>query len=223
MTAEAILVTGGTGFIGAEIVRELLARGRRGIHVVHRSGNFQRLQDLMERVHPIQAELADGARLEEIVADVRPQVIYHLGAILTGPGEADPQAATMANAFGTYALLEAARRHQVRQLLFASSIGVYGADIAGDMITDLTLQRPYTIYGITKVFGEQLGAYYRRKYGLDFRGLRYPSLVGPGVKTPSVVQFTSWVIEECAKEPVHHISPAETAVPVMYYKDAARA
>jgi nucleoside-diphosphate-sugar epimerase len=202
----SILITGGTGFIGAEIVRQLLARGEEEIHVLHRSGNFQRLQDLSERLDFIRVDLADAARMGEVVAATRPQVILHLGAVLTGPGEADPQAATAANVFGTYALLEAARLHGVNQFLFASSIGVYGADIEADVITDNTLQRPFTIYGITKVFGEQMGAFYKRKYGLDFRGLRYPSIVGPGVTTPSVVQFTSWV-----------------AVPVMYYKDAARA
>jgi threonine 3-dehydrogenase len=220
----SILITGGTGFIGAEIVRDLLARGEQEIHVLHRSGNFQRLQDLVPRLHLVQIDLADTARLEEVVAETRPRVIYHLGAVLTGPGEIDPQAATETNAFGTYALLEAARRHGVEQLLFASSIGVYGAGITEDVITDLTLQRPFTIYGITKVFGEQMGAFYKRKYGLDFRGLRYPSIVGPGVKTPSVVQFTSWVIEECAKGNSFTITVTpETAVPVMYYKDAARA
>jgi len=224
MKAGPILITGGTGFIGAEIVRQLLARGEEEIHVLHRSGNFQRLQDVLQRVDPIQVDLADGARLDDVVAATRPQAIYHLGAILTGPGEQDPQAATMANAFGTYALLEAARRHGVKQFLFASSIGVYGADIQEDVITDLTLQRPFTIYGITKVFGEQLGSYYKRKYGLDFRGLRYPSIVGPGVSTPSIVQFTSWVIEESAKgNPFTITVTPETAVPVMYYKDAARA
>lgn len=224
MKAGPILITGGTGFIGAEIVRQLLARGEEEIHVLHRSGNFQRLQDVLERVNPIQVELADGARLDDVVAATRPQVIFHLGAVLTGPGEADPQAATMANAFGTYALLEAARRHGVKQFLFASSIGVYGADIHEDVITDLTLQRPFTIYGITKVFGEQLGSFYKRKYGLDFRGLRYPSIVGPGVSTPSIVQFTSWVIEESARgNPFTITVTPETAVPVMYYKDAARA
>ena len=224
MKAGAILITGGTGFIGAEIVRQLLARGEEKIHVLHRSGNFQRLKDVLDRVNPIQVDLADGARLGDIVATTRPQAIYHLGAILTGPGEEDPQSATMANAFGTYALLEAARQHGVSQFLFASSIGVYGADINEEVITDLTLQRPFTIYGITKIFGEQLGSFYKRKYGLDFRGLRYPSIVGPGVKTPSVVQFTSWVIEECARgNPFTITVTPETAVPVMYYKDAARA
>jgi threonine 3-dehydrogenase len=220
----SILITGGTGFIGAEIVRQLLARDEGEIHVLHRSGNFQRLQDLADRVNFIQVDLGDGNRLGDVVAETRPQTIYHLGAVLTGPGEADPQAATEANAFGTYALLEASRRHGVKQFLFASSIGVYGADIVEDVIGDLTLQRPFTIYGITKVFGEQLGSFYKRKYGLDFRGLRYPSIVGPGVKTPSVVQFTSWVIEECAKGNPFTINVTpETAVPIMYYKDAARA
>jgi nucleoside-diphosphate-sugar epimerase len=220
----SILITGGTGFIGAEIVRDLLAKGDEEIHVLHRSGNFQRLHDLVPRLHLVQIDLADTARLDEIVAETRPRVIYHLGAVLTGPGEIDPQAATETNAFGTYALLEAARRHGVDQLLFASSIGVYGAGITENVITDLTLQRPFTIYGITKVFGEQMGAFYKRKYGLDFRGLRYPSIVGPGVKTPSVVQFTSWVIEESAKgNPFTVTVTPETAVPVMYYKDAARA
>jgi threonine 3-dehydrogenase len=220
----SILITGGTGFIGAEIVRQLLALDQEEIHVLHRSGNFQRLQDLADRLDFIQVDLADADRLGDVVAATRPHAIYHLGAILTGPGEANPQAATEANAFGTYALLEASRRYGVSQFLFASSIGVYGADIVEDVITDLTLQRPFTIYGITKVFGEQLGSFYKRKYGLDFRGLRYPSIVGPGVKTPSVVQFTSWVIEECAKgNPFAITVTPETAVPVMYYKDAARA
>jgi threonine 3-dehydrogenase len=159
-----------------------------------------------------------------VVQQVRPEVIYHLGAVLTGPGEANPQAAIQTNGYGMVALLEAARLYDVRQLLFASSIGAYGADIQEKMLTDVTLQRPFTIYGITKLFGEQLGAYYKRKYGLDFRGLRYPSIVGPGVKTPSVVQFTSWVIEECARGHAFTIPVRpETAVPLMYYKDAAQA
>jgi nucleoside-diphosphate-sugar epimerase len=53
VSAEAILITGGTGFIGAEIVRQLLERGEEKIHVLHRSGNFQRLQDVLDRVNPI--------------------------------------------------------------------------------------------------------------------------------------------------------------------------
>ena len=219
-----VLITGGTGFIGAEIARQLVVQGAQNIFILHRRSNFQRLQDIAGQLHFVQADLGDVARITEVVQQIQPEVIYHLGAVLTGPGEANPQAAIQTNVQGMVALLEAARLNEVRQLLFASSIGAYGADIQEKMLTDVTLQRPFTIYGITKVFGEQLGAYYKRKYGLDFRGLRYPSIVGPGVKTPSVVQFTSWVIEECARgNPFTMTVTPETAVPLMYYKDAARA
>jgi len=219
-----ILITGGTGFIGAEIAQQLVAQGAADIHIMHRSGNFQRLQDVTEQLHFVQADLADHERLAALVAEIQPQVIYHLGAMLTGPGEEKPQAAIQTNAFGTYALVEAARRNDVRQFLFASSIGSHGADIEEPVITDKTVQRPFTIYGVTKVFGELLGAYYRRKYGFDFRGLRYPSIVGPGVKTPSVVQFTSWVIEESSKgNPFTIVATPETAVPILYFKEAAQA
>jgi threonine 3-dehydrogenase len=220
----SILITGGTGFIGAEIARRLLSQGETEIHIMHRSGDFQRLQDVAEQLHFIQADLADVKRIAAVVADISPRVIYHLGAMLTGPGEANPQSAIQTNAFGTYALLEAARINNVEQFLFVSSIGTYGADIEGPVITDVTVQRPLTIYGITKVFGEQLGAFYKRKYGLDFRGIRYASIVGPGVKTPSIVQFTSWVIEVCSKgKPFTITATPQTLVPIMYYKEAAQA
>jgi threonine 3-dehydrogenase len=220
----SILISGGTGFIGAEIVRQLLAQGKADLHVLHRSGNFQRLQDIANRLTFIQLDLADAAAIQDVVASVRPRVIYHLGAMLTGPGEADPAGAIQTNAMGTYHFLEAARRNGVTQFLFSSSIGSYGADIQESTISDTTLQRPFTIYGITKLFGEQLGVFYKRRYGLDFRSLRYPSITGPGVKTPSVVQYTSWVIEACAQgRPFTITATPETAVPIMHYKDAARA
>jgi threonine 3-dehydrogenase len=192
------LITGGTGFIGAEVVRQLLARNAADdIHIAHRSGNFSRINDLVDHVHLIQADLADHDTIAAIIERTRPEVIYHLGAMLSIPSEGNPQAAIEANGIGTYRLLEAARQNEVRQVLFASSIGVYGADIQEDVISDVTIQRPATIYGVTKVFGEQLGAYYKRKYGLDFRGLRYPSIIGPGVTTIGVAQFTRrcWRIE----------------------------
>jgi threonine 3-dehydrogenase len=219
-----ILITGGTGFIGAELVRQLLDQGETGIYVLHRGRHVPRLQDVAPQLHFVQADLADSERITAVIAGIQPRVIYHLGAMLTGPGEADPQAALQSNAFGLVALLEAARRSGIQQFLFASSIGVYGADIQEPTISDATLQRPLTMYGITKLFGELLGRYYRRRYGLDFRGLRYPSIIGPGVKTPSVVQFTSWMIEESAKgNPFTVVVTPTTAVPVLYYKEAAQA
>jgi threonine 3-dehydrogenase len=144
--------------------------------------------------------------------------------MLSTPSDADPPAAMRANTLGTFHILEAARLFGVSQVLFASSIGTYGLDIDDDVINDQTLQRPEFFYGATKVFSEHMGLFYKRKYGLDFRGIRFISIVGPGVRTHGVDHYTSWVIEECAKGNRFTIwVKPETRIPVLYVKDAARA
>jgi threonine 3-dehydrogenase len=86
------------------------------------------------------------------------------------------------------------------------------------------LQRPTFLYGATKLLGEHLGLFYRRKYGLDFRGLRYPGVVAPGVTTPGAAQYLSLAIEASAKGKSFTITVTpETRFPVLYVKDAARA
>ncbi len=218
------LITGGTGFIGAEIVRMLLDRGEGPIHVAHRSGNFGRLTGVEDQVELHQLDLADLGAVDRVIAEVAPRRLIHFGAILTGPGEQDPQTLLQANAVGFIRTIEAARLAGTEQMIFASSIGTYGRDLGDGPVTDLSLQRPNSVYGVTKVFGENLGAYYRAKYGLDFRGLRYPSIVGPGVTTWSLAQYTSWMIEKAAMgEPFAVWTAPEAVIPILYYKDAARA
>lgn len=221
----SILITGGTGFIGAEIVRMLVGQGRTDVIVAHRSGNFDRIADVVDQVQTVQADLGDDAAIEKLVADTAPTQLFHFGATLTGPGEADPQNLLQSNVSGVITLFEAARKAGTEQIIFASSIGTYGRDLKrGEPVDDRSLQRPNTIYGVTKVFAENLGAWYRGKYGLDFRGLRYPSIVGPGVTTKSLAQYTSWMIEAAGTgEPFSVWTGPETVIPILYYKDAAKA
>lgn len=219
-----VLITGGTGFIGAEVVRLLLDRGEQRPVIFHVSGNTQRLGDVLDQVELVRGDLGNFNHILDVVKKVRPSVIYHLGAMLSVPSEADPTSAIDTNAMGTFHVLEAARLFDVPQVLFSSSIGTYGYDMRGDVIDDSTLQRPGLIYGVTKVFGEHLGLSYKRKYNLDYRCIRYPSIIGPGVKTPGAVQYTSWVIEECAKgKPFTIWTQPETRIPILYFKDATRA
>ncbi|MEL7158371.1 MAG: NAD-dependent epimerase/dehydratase family protein [Actinomycetota bacterium] len=218
------LITGGTGFIGAEIVRLLLAAGDGPIHVAQRSPELGRLADVADDVRLHHLDLADLDEVDEVIQRVRPTRFFHFGAILTGPGEQDPQQLLQANAVGFIRAIEAARRVGTEQLIFASSIGTYGRDLGPGAIDDHSLQRPNTVYGVTKVLGENLGAYYRSKYGLDFRSLRYPAIVGPGVTTWSVAQYTSWMIERSARgEPFVVWRDPDTVIALLYYKDAARA
>jgi len=220
----ATLVTGGAGFIGREVVRLLLEKGEKRPLVISRDPSPARLADLADEVDVLRGDLGNFSHVLEAVKTARPKVIYHLGASLSVPSEADPAGAMQTNALGTFHVLEAARLFDVPQVVFASSVGTYGTGIREATIHDGTIQRPQFFYGMTKVFGEHMGLFYRRKHGLDFRGLRYPSIIGPGVRSPGAVQYTSWVIESCAQgRPFTIWVEPETRVPVMYIKDAALA
>ena len=218
------LITGGTGFIGAEIARMLIEAGDGPIHVAQRSSELGRLSDLADHVELHHLDLSDLDEIDQVIGAVKPTRFFHFGAILTGPGEKDPQTLLQANAVGFIKVIEAARQAGTEQLIFASSIGTYGRDLEAGPIDDLSLQRPNSVYGVTKVLGENLGAYYRQKYGMDFRSLRYPAIVGPGVTTWSVAQYTSWMIERSALgEPFEVWTHPDAVIALLYYKDAARA
>lgn len=221
----SIIVTGGTGFIGAETVRVLLEKGEKDLFVFDINPSTKLLDDIKNRVEVVRGDLGNFSHILNLVKSVRPKAIYHLGGMLSQPSDADPAASIRANALGTFHVLEAAKLFEVPQVLFSSTIATYGMDIDSNApLDDYTLQRPQLFYGVTKVFCENMGLFYKRKYGLDYRGIRYPSIVGPGVKTPGVVQYTSWVIEECAKgNPYTMYVKPETRCPVMYYKDGGRA
>ena len=219
-----VLVTGGTGFIGAQVVRILLEKGVKKPVVFDINPSTKLLDDAAAQVELVRGDLGNFSHVLNVVKTFRPKVVYHIGGMLSVPSDADPAASFRANAMGTFHVLEAARLFDVAQVLFSSTIATYGIDVRESSVDDYTLQRPQLFYGCTKVFSELLGQFYRRKYGLDFRGVRYPSIVGPGVKTPGIVQYNAWVIEECAqgKPYVMYVKP-ETRCPVMYFKDAARA
>ncbi len=220
----ATLITGGAGFVGLEVARQLLDGGETEVTVFSRNPSPARLGGLADRVNPVAGDVGNFSHVLDVVKATQPDVIYHLGAMLSVPSDADPASAIQTNAMGTFYVLEAARLFDVRQVIFSSSIGSYGRDIEGETLTDTTLQRPVLFYGATKAFGEHMGLVFKRKYGLDFRGLRYPSVIGPGVTTPGMVQYTSWMIEESAKgNPFTVWTTPETRFPVMYITEAATA
>jgi threonine 3-dehydrogenase len=221
----SILITGGTGFIGAEIARIEVAAGEKDIFVFDINPSTKLLDDIADKVSVVRGDLGNFSHVLNIVKASRPKTIYHLGGMLSVPSDADHAASFRANAMGTFHVLEAARLFDVPQVIFSSTLATYGLDLEeGAFVSDYSLQRPQLFYGATKVFSELMGQFYRRKFGLDFRGVRYPSIVGPGVKTPGVVQYTSWMIEESVKGNPYmvYVSP-EAQTPVMYFKDAALA
>jgi nucleoside-diphosphate-sugar epimerase len=157
-----------------------------------------------------------------VVKEWKVEHVFHLAAMLSAQCEANPWAAVQVNALGTYHLLEASRLFGVKKVIFTSSMGTYGY-IPGGLVSDDTLQRPPIMYGVTKVFGELLGLYYHQKFGIDFRGVRFSQLVGPGIKSEGYGQYNPRMIESALRgSPFEAWVTKETSIPMMYIKDAIR-
>lgn len=218
------LVTGGTGFIGSTLARILFEEGQE-IATFDIKTTSPMLEPYGKKWTHFQGNLGNMGEVLTAIQACKPETIFHLGFMLSMPSEQNPQASFMTNILGTYNVLEGSRLFNVKQVIFASTNGTYGLDIEGlPVIGDRTLQRPFTMYGVGKLYGELLGRYYNRRYGIDFRSARLPGVVGPGAKTKNVSIYNAWAIEKSALgEPYEIFVTPETACPIIYFKDAARA
>jgi|WetSurMetagenome_2_1015567.scaffolds.fasta_scaffold115557_2 threonine 3-dehydrogenase len=215
------LITGGTGNIGAELAHILVQRGE-DVVLFDRTIKHHRINIIEKQVRIVQGDLSNRSEVMNAVKNNKISVIYHIGAMLSYACEQNPWSAFQSNVIGTYNVLEAARLFDVEQVMFASSGATFSLEL-GPETTDTTIQRPTTIYGVTKLQGEGMGRYYRTRFGLDFRSIRYPAVTGPGVKNPA--HWHSAMIE-CAilGEPFEcPVTEESTLSTILFIKDAGRA
>ncbi len=218
----SVLVTGGCGLIGSTLARILVDRGN-DVWLFDRQTGGGRLSGIRDRVHAISGDLGVFSHVLDAVKQSGADAIFHLGAVLSVPANDDPPAAFHTNVDGMFHVLEAARLLGVRQVLYTSTNATYGIDVRGSVIDDSAVQRPTTLYGATKLFGELLGRFYRTRYGLDFRAVRFPSVVGPGATIAHMSIYNSWAVEKAARgEPYDIFVEPHIRCPVLYFKDAAR-
>jgi len=219
----SVLVTGGCGLIGSMLARILMEKGEE-VWVFDKLSGSPRLSGIEGQVKILQGDLGNLPQVLQAVKESAPRAIFHLGSMLSFPANADPQAAFSTNVAGTYHVLEAARLFRVPKVIFTSTMATYGLHIQEPVINDFTLQRPITMYGSTKVFAELLGRFYRTKYGIDFRAVRYPSIVGPGANVAHVSIYNAWAVEKAFYgQPYDIFVEPDIRCPVLYFKDAARA
>ena len=218
------LITGGTGFIGSTLAKALLDEGKE-IGTFDIKTTHPALEPYGKRWTHYTGNLGNMGEVLTAIQACRPRTLFNLGGMLSIPSEHNPQASFSTNVAGTYHVLEGARLFGVEQVIFASTNGTYSHDLEGlTVIDDRTLQRPFTMYGCGKVYGELLVRYYHRRYGIDFRSVRLPAIVGPGAKTKNVSIYNAWAIEKAfLGEPYEIFVTPETAAPILYFKDAARA
>lgn len=219
---QRILVTGALGQIGSELVPAL--RARYGAEAVVASDVRMR-PAAGDGEGPFEyLDCTKRERIAEVVHKHHIDTIYHLAALLSATAEEKPQVAWDVNMGSLYRVLEVARQDRCA-VFFPSSIGAFGPGTPPDQTPQDTIQRPTTMYGVTKVAGELLCDYYHQRFGVDTRGLRFPGLISyvapPGGGT------TDYAVE-IFYEAIRHgryscfLAPG-TRLDMMYMPDAVEA
>ncbi|XP_055144302.2 L-threonine 3-dehydrogenase, mitochondrial isoform X1 [Symphalangus syndactylus] len=172
----------------------------------------------------IYSDILDYKNLREIVVNNRISWLFHYSALLSAIGEANVSLARAVNITGLHNILDVAAEHSLR-LFVPSTIGAFGPTSPRNPTPDLCIQRPRTIYGVSKVHAELMGEYYHYRYGLDFRCLRYPGIISadsqPGGGT---TDYAVQIFHDATKHGKFECNlEARTRLPMMYIDDCLRA
>jgi threonine 3-dehydrogenase len=219
MKQDNILIIGAGGQIGA-VLTEALRTAYGADNVIATD-----LKPLVNQSGPSEVlDALDAVALEALVKKWRINQIYHLAAILSATGEKDPMWAWNINMTSLFNVLETARQHSLNKVYYPSSIAVFGREAAQLNTPQYEVLIPETVYGISKVAGENWANYYYRRYGLDVRSLRYPGIIGHqsmpgGGTTDYAVDIYHYAVQH---KPYECFLRDNTALPMLYMDDAIR-
>jgi len=220
---KKILVTGSVGQIGSELT--MLLREIYGNSNVVAGGNKTKPSGKLLESGPFEiVDCRDADQVAEVVKKYKIDTIYHLAAILSAVAEAKPNLAWNVNINGLYNVLEVARENNCA-VFTPSSIGAFGPTTPVDNTPQDTIQRPNTMYGVTKVAGELLCDYYYKRFKVDTRGVRYPGIISnetlPGGGT---TDYAVDIYYEAIKHKKYTcFLQAGTFLDMMYMPDALKA
>lgn len=221
---EKILVTGAAGQIGSELVMALRNQ-HEGLRVIA-SGYRTALPSNVVASGPcLTLDVTDRKRLDKVIRGQEIDTIFHMSSILSALAEHERTRAYDVNIQGVMNILEACLEHEVKRVVIPSSIAAFGPDTPKIDTPNETIQRPDTVYGISKVFTELIGNYYFAKLGVDVRGLRLPGIISwmtkptSGTTDYAVAMFHAAINEGSY---VCYLRP-DTRLPMMYMPDAIRA
>ena len=219
-----ILVIGSTGQIGSELTMELRKRYGNNHVVAGYITGCEPKGELAESGPSAVADVTDGAAIAEVVRRHQIDTIYNLAALLSVVAESKPRLAWKVGIDGLWNILEVAREERCA-VFTPSSIGSFGLETPHDMTPQDTIQRPRTIYGVSKVTTELLSDWYHHKYGVDTRSVRFPGIIS--YVTPPGGGTTDYAVDiyYYAVRGEKFVCPikAGTRMDMMYMPDALRA
>ena len=219
-----VLVIGSTGQIGSELTMQLRKTYHQGRIVAGYIPGSAPTGDLLESGPAEQANVCNGKQIADIVDKYDIDTIYNLAALLSATAERLPLKAWDIQMNGLINILEVAREKHCA-VFTPSSIGSFGPDTPRDNTPQDTIQRPTSMYGVTKVATELLSDYYFHKYGEDTRSVRFPGLIsyktlpGGGTTDYAVEIYYAAVKGEEFVCPLAH----GTYLDMMYMPDAIKA
>lgn len=219
-----IIITGALGQIGSELTKRFRKEYGDNNVVASDIREVPEKRELMEGGPFELLDVMDGKKLDELVKKYKANTIINLAALLSAVGEQVPQKCWQINMGGLFNVLEVARENSC-SVFTPSSIAAFGPNTPKDRTPQDTIQRPTSIYGVTKVAGENLCDYYHLKFGLDTRGVRFPGLISydtlPGGGT---TDYAVHIYYEAIKNSRYECFIKEgTYMDMMYMPDALNA
>ena len=169
-----MLVTGANGQIGIPLVKAICSEVGAAGNVIASDVGDKKVDFPCKYTS---LDITDEKKYSDLVKENKIDYIVHLAAILSASGELYPDKALQVNVNGAISALNIARENNAK-IFLPSTIAVFGGDkFQKDKTPADSILQPTTMYGISKVFNEQLGTYYNKKFGVDFRCIRYPGVI----------------------------------------------